>query len=222
MIVKSESFLLKTLPAFIVLDGVNGAGKSTLQARIAELFAKHNHALHTTREPGATEIGAQIRNLVLGDKFAPPSPECELLLFGADRAEHVSKVIKPKLSSGYSVLSDRYYYSTVAFQGYGRGMNLELINRINGIAIQGLLPALFILLDLDPREGLKRKRFGQPDQDRFEHEELAFQERMRNGFLETGKSVSEPCLVIDATMGADAVFEVARKALEPSLLRHKV
>ncbi len=221
MIVKADSFLLQTLPAFIVLDGVNGAGKSTLQASIASLFKTHGQSLHTTREPGATEIGGQIRNLVLGDKFAPPSAECELLLFGADRAEHVSKVIRPKLNDGYSVLSDRYYYSTVAFQGYGRGMNLDLIKRINDIAIQDVLPALFILLDLDPREGLKRKASAKPEHDRFEHEELAFQERMRNGFLETGRNCTEPCLVIDATMGADAVFEVTRRIIEPILLSRK-
>lgn len=217
MIVTSTDFTLKELPAFIVLDGVNGAGKSTLQARIKELFESHRKPVHLTREPGATEIGGHIRNLLLGNKTEPPCAACELLLFGADRAEHVAKVIEPKLAAGCSVVSDRYYYSTVAFQGYGRRMNMSLIDRINAIAIQGRLPALFILLDLDPREGLKRKKDSPAEHDRFEHEEFAFQERMRNGFLEIGRAVAEPCLVVDAMMGPDQVFESVRRAIEPIL-----
>jgi dTMP kinase len=216
VIVDPKSFRLKHLPAFIVLDGVNGAGKSTLQAKLQALFAEHGKEVHTTREPGATEIGKSIRELVLGSKNSPPSPEAELLLFGADRAEHVSKVIRPKLAAGISVLSDRYYYSTVAFQGYGRGMNLETIAKINGIAIQGLLPSLLVLLDLDPTIGLKRKS-GATEHDRFEHEALAFQQRMREGFIETARAVTEPCLVIDATAGADAVFNQVKLVLADAL-----
>jgi len=234
VIIKSDSFAVSNFPAFIVLDGVNGAGKSTLQAKLAALFATHNKPLHCTREPGATNIGARIRELLLGNKTDVPSPECELLLFGADRAEHVAKVIKPKIAQGCSVLSDRYYYSTVAFQGYGRGMDLKLIETINAVAIQNVVPDLFILLDLDPRAGLLRKqsfatakdqqlstrqpstRQPSAEHDRFEHEALAFQERMRAGFLAIANSVKEPCLVVDAALGAEDVYQAVVKRLHLS------
>lgn len=192
---------------FAVLEGVNGAGKSTLLKRLLEASKPFGKDLLQTREPGGSDLGKQIRSLVLEASDEPPNDLSELFLFAADRAEHVSKCIRPATENGKLVVSDRYYYSTAAFQGYGRGLELEVVNKVNSIAIQGMLPDFVILLDLDPKIGLARKLYQPEEEDKFEREQLEFHSKLRNGFLELASSCSEPFLVVDASSSSDAVFD---------------
>ena len=197
---------LPRIPRFVVLEGVNGAGKSTLQRRLQAELVRSGLEVTMTHEPGATPIGKEIRSLLLGDRAPHRDPLTELLLFTADRAEHVRSVIRPALARGAHVLCDRYFYSTIAFQGYGRGLDRAVIQQLTNIAVGETLPDLVILLNLDPASGLRRTR-GRVDSDAFEREELAFHERLHAGFLTLADDRPERFLVVDAMQSADAVFE---------------
>ena len=201
---------------FLVLEGVNGAGKSTLLRSIEALAKDRGHPPIVTREPGATPLGSVLRSLVLEEKAGKPCPTAEIFLFAADRAEHVAKVIEPAIKSKKVVLSDRYFYSTYAFQGYGRGLNLKELEAVTDIAIRGVHPDLVILLDLDPAAGLARTKSRQKESgtDAFEKEELAFHTRLREGFLTIAKNSLTPFLVVDATLSPDEVFAFVKPVIE--------
>jgi dTMP kinase len=221
MLVSAQTFRLTKLPAFIVLDGVNGAGKSTLQRNLLDYFHIKKAPVIGTREPGATPVGKKIRELLLTPNEAKCSDRAELFLFAADRAEHVTKVIRPALTAGTSVISDRYYYSTVAFQGYGRGLDMNLVESVNAFAIEKCVPDLTLILDLDPMVGIRRNstvgsHAAKSEEDTFEHEKLDFQTRMRNGFLECAKKVPEPCIVLDASKPPLEVFHMVKEILDRS------
>lgn len=202
---------------FLVLEGVNGAGKSTLLKKIASYLSAQDHLVFETLQPGGTPLGEKIRTIVLGEQKRELLSE--LFLFAADRAEHVSAVLVPALDQGQIVLCDRYYYSTIAFQGYGRGLPLKQVKQVNQIAIQDLLPDLVILLDLDPEEGLKRTRARtNSDVDSFESEELCFHEKIRKGFLEVADQCAEPVAVIDAQCTEDQVWTKVAPFIDSWLL----
>ncbi len=190
---------------FIVVDGVNGAGKGTLLRNISASLARVLPTINIThtREPGGTPLGLELRKILLQSETSSRCGMAEALLFSADRAQHVEAVLKPALHSNGIVLCDRYYYSTVAFQGYGRGLPVEQLITVSEIATSGIKPDLVILLDLDPAEGLRRaaKRSGQGggERDAFEDEELAFHKRLRAGFLELAERCPEPFCLIDAS-----------------------
>ena len=205
-----------TLPSsshlFVVFEGINGCGKSTLLGNVAKALEGARHQVITTREPGGTPLGVEIRSLLLDWKGEKKSPLAELLLFAADRAEHGEKIIRPALSQGKTVLCDRYLYSTIAFQGYGRGLSREWINTANTLATQGVTPDLAILMDLDPTEGLKRTQSRKGSgRDSFEEEEVAFHQRIRDGFLEIARHSPVPFLVLN---GADSKEVNAYTALK--------
>jgi dTMP kinase len=198
---------------FIVVDGANGAGKTTLLNSISALLDDAGARHIRTREPGpSTELGRVVRKLLLDCDDDPITPISELFLFGADRAEHVQKIILPATQDGVVVLSDRYYYSTFAFQGKGRGLDGALVNTVNEAAIAGVRPDIAIFLDLPPEIGLARtkkreKEMGESaERDAFEEEELSFHQRLREGFLELAETCPEPVLVIDATQTPEAIF----------------
>ena len=154
-----------------------------------------------TREPGGTPLGEELRKLLLEWSGEKKSDRTELLLFAASRAEHVDKVIVPALNRGSWVLCDRYLYSTVTFQGHGRGIRRDWIDQANALAVQTTLPDLVVLLDLEPREGLRRIASRQDNgKDSFEDEELAFHERIRHGFLECADTSQVPFLVLDGML----------------------
>ncbi len=201
---------------FLVIEGVNGAGKSTLIRAIEALARERGNPPLVTREPGATPLGAALRSLVLEEKAGKPSPTTEIFLFAADRAEHVATVIQPALKARKPLVSDRYFYSTLAFQGYGRGLDLKEIQSVTDIAIRGVLPDLVILLDLDPAAGLARTKSRQAHEgtDAFEKEELAFHTRLREGFLTIAKTSPTPFLVVDATKGPEEVFAFVKPVIE--------
>lgn len=210
-----------SLQGFLVIDGVNGAGKSTLLTRLASYLTAAGFPFVQTREPGATALGQKLRPLLLAND-EKNSILAELFLFAADRAEHVQKLILPTLQKQQLVLSDRYYYSTYAFQGFGRQIDLELINSITNIAIAGVRPDLLLLLDLDPAEGLRRTKkrnstSATADVDNFEREELAFHTRLRQGFLDIAQRCPEPVAILDGAQTPEMVWQQTKQLIDPWL-----
>lgn len=178
---------------FMTIEGIEGCGKSTQARRLVErLGAK---AL-LTAEPGGTAVGRGIRELLL-NHGGEVSPRAELLLFLADRAQHVEEVIRPALAAGKTVICDRYTDSTLAYQGYGRGLSLALVRSLCAQAAGGLTPGVTLLLDVPVELGLARaRRRGKPD--RIETEHLEFHERVREGFLTLAREEPGRWVVIDA------------------------
>lgn len=217
MIVPWNEVKFKDPKGFIVLEGLNGSGKSTLSASLCEHIRQQNLIVRQTFEPGATEVGRSIRQIVLGqtDSEKMLTPLAELLLFTADRNQHIEKVIKPALLKREMVICDRYFYSTLAFQGYGRGYPLEQIDSLTELAVAGLYPDVVLLLDLSPEVGLARTKGRKAvSEDSFESEELSFHKRLREGFLEIAQQRSEQFVVLDASQSAEAIKEQAKFVLE--------
>jgi dTMP kinase len=194
---------------FITFEGGEGCGKS-YQARA--LYRKLNKLavpVVLTHEPGGTSVGERITRLLKWANKADISPLTELLLFNASRAQLTEKIIKPALKNEKIVISDRFTDSTVAYQGYGRGLDLELIRAANNTATSGLKPDLTILLDIPVAEGLARKSKQKPD--RFHQENLAFHRRVRNGFLKLAEAEPQRWLVIDARQSKAKVATIIWK-----------
>ena len=197
---------------FITLEGGEGAGKSTQARALAERLREAGRTVVLTREPGGTAFGEIARSLVLhhaltegGDRFAL-GETAELLLFAADRAQHVDEVLRPALGRGDVVICDRFTDSTVAYQGYGRGIPLDAIEQTNAIATRGLVPDLTVLLDLPVDIGLAR-RLGERAADQFEREAREFHQRIRRGFLTLAARDPGRWLVVDAARTPDAVTD---------------
>jgi len=188
---------------FIVFEGVEGSGKTLQLKLLARYLRKRGIEPLVTREPGGTRLGEGIRRLLLED--GDPSPEAELFLYLADRAQHVKEVIRPALRKGRMVLCDRYYPSTLAYQGYGRGLDLAFVEGANDRATGGLKPHLVVLLDLPVEVALRRirKRF----LDRMEQEAFSFHEKVRRGFLAQARGEPGLFLVIDGTRRPEEVFQ---------------
>jgi len=186
-------------PLFVVLEGPDASGKSTQLKLLAEHLAAHNIPHLTTREPGGTPLGRELRRLLL-DPRRDIRPLTELLLMVADRHEHVERVIRPALNEGKWVLCSRYTLSTLAYQGYGRGVDLALLRQLNELATGGLEPDYVFLLDLPPQVAYQRTR----DRDRFEGEGLEFFTQVRAAYLELIRSVPRG-YVIDATSPPEQV-----------------
>jgi dTMP kinase len=185
---------------FIVFEGVEGSGKTTQIQQTAtwlQSWCGKDRSVIVTREPGGTSLGRQIRQLLLDDPQSVVSDRTELLLYGADRAQHVESVIKPHLERGDVVLCDRFTDSTIAYQGYGRGFDRSDIDLVNQIATGGLQSDLTLWLDLDVTIGLERVLLrGKPD--RMERATLDFHQRIRAGYQELANSYSNRIVRIDA------------------------
>jgi dTMP kinase len=189
---------------FIAFEGGEGVGKTT-QARVVAIWLREQgYDVVTTHEPGATKIGMRLRALLLDTAHAGMSPHCEALLYAADRAEHVAKVIDPALDRGAVVITDRYIDSSLAYQGAGRGQTIADIASLNSWATDGREADLTILLDMDPLEGLSRRA---RSADRLEAEPLDFHRRVRAGFLTLAKAKPEHYLIIDATAPVGEITE---------------
>lgn len=186
-------------PIFIVFEGVDGSGKTTQLHLLHKYLTEKNLPTYRTREPGGTPVGEKIRELLLDPTFSEMQERTEALLYAAARAQLVAQVIRPRLEQGYTVLCDRYIDSTLAYQGYGRGMDIDFLASINKLGTGGLQPQLTILLDLSPEEGLARSRKERPA-DRLEKESLAFYQRVRQGYLELAKKNPQAYLVLDARL----------------------
>jgi dTMP kinase len=186
---------------FIVFEGGEGAGKSTQLARLADALRGEGRDVQVTREPGATEVGQRIRRLLLESQADPsgaPSPRAEALLYAADRAHHVGTVVRPALTRGAVVLSDRYVDSSLAYQGAGRTLPVDEVSWLSAWATGGLKPDLVILLDVDPAIGLARIHQRVDTPDRLESEEMPFHERVRYAFLDLAAAEPGRYLVLDA------------------------
>ncbi len=184
---------------FITLEGLEGSGKTTQQKYIIDDLKERGYDVLLTREPGATRLGKKIRQLLLDPEWSEMTPRAEILLFAADRAQHVEEIVKPALKDGKIVISDRYFDSNLAYQGYGRGLDIEIVRKINLWAVDYLKPDLTFFLDLPVEVGLARARAQTVDKlgDRLEREEFKFYKQIRAGYLELAKE-SERFRVIDA------------------------
>lgn len=191
----------------ITLEGGEGSGKSShATALAAALRARGRHVIET-REPGGTPAGAAIRALLLDAVPTPLTALAELFLYCADRAQHVAEVIRPALAAGQVVVCDRFSDSTVAYQGYGRGLDLAVVRALDAQARAGLVPGLTFVLDCPVEVGLRRAGARTPAGDRFERETLAFHERVRAGFAALAREAPERMVVVDSTGDPAAVGE---------------
>jgi dTMP kinase len=197
---------------FIAFEGGEGAGKSTQISILADLLRRAGRNVLVTQEPGATEVGAAIRDLVLHHR-QPLSARAEALLFAADRADHVDRVIRPALAAKHVVLTDRYIDSSLAYQGAGRELTIDEIKRISRFATQGLMPDLTVLLDVPPAAGLARAR-GTGSGDKLEAESQAFHERVRQAFLVRAESDLRRYLVVDGSRPVDAIAADIARAVD--------
>jgi dTMP kinase len=179
---------------FITLEGIDGSGKSTQARLLAEALRQSGRCVRLTREPGGTTAGEQIRHLVLSPERAI-SPEAELFLYLADRALHVLEVIRPALAAGCVVVCERYTDSTLAYQGYGRGLDLDLLRRLNALATQETAPDLTIVLDLP----VEQARLDAERRDRLESEGREFAVRVAEGFRALSRAEPERVKLVDAS-----------------------
>ncbi len=187
---------------FITLEGPEGSGKSTQLENLARHLGEMDVEYVLTREPGGTTIGEQIRQVLLDTKNCEMTPEAEVLLYSAARTQHVQQIIRPALERGAMVISDRFAESTLAYQGYGRGLDLQSLWQITEFATSGTMPDLVIYLDLDVRVGLARKKSdeiaGKDKLNRLDQETLDFHNRVRQGYLKMAHADPERWLVLDA------------------------
>jgi dTMP kinase len=206
---------------FITFEGGEGAGKTTQIALLAEHLIARGLAPVVTREPGGTEEGVALRRLLLTAEGAGWTPMAETLLMVADRAQHVERVIRPALAQGHPVISDRYIFSTFAYQGRGRGIAKRVIRNLHHDACGDLWPSLILVLDIDPRLGLarssKRLQDSASDENRFEALDLAFHDRVRRGFLEEAAKRPGRALVLDATQPVQAIQAEIRQIVDSLL-----
>ncbi|MFK3981506.1 dTMP kinase [Micromonospora sp. NPDC050397] len=193
--------------AFVVFEGGEGAGKSTQVAALAETLRREGREVVVTREPGATDVGARIRSLVLDGSTgsAPLAPRAEALLYAADRAHHVATLVRPALARGAVVISDRYVDSSLAYQGAGRTLPVDEVSWLSSWATGGLKPDLVVLLDVDPRAGLARAAARGAGVDRLEGESLDFHERVRDAFLDLAAADPKRYLVLDGSGPVDQI-----------------
>jgi dTMP kinase len=199
--------------AFITFEGIEGCGKTT-QVRLAgDDLRKRRIPVLVTEEPGGAPLGKHIRKLLLNQGDCRIDAKAELLLFAAARAQHVQEVILPALVAGRVVLCDRFSDATLAYQGFGRGLNLEFINSINAFSAAGLVPDRTILFDLPVETGLRRaidriaRIESAPREDRFEQEDTAFHQKIRDGYLALAKDEPERLRVIDASRDVQMIHQ---------------
>ena len=199
----------------VTFEGGEGSGKSVQVRMFYDRLSKLALPVILTHEPGGTPLGDEISRWLKWNEKLDISPLTELLLFNASRSQLVDTVIRPNLENGKVVICDRFADSTVVYQGYGRGFDLEVVKQVNNTATQGLMPDLTILLDLPAGEGLTRKSY--TEQDRFEKETIAFHEKVRQGYLELAAEEPGRWLVIDASQDkekiADIIWQRARQLI---------
>jgi dTMP kinase len=201
------------MPLFITFEGGEGCGKSYQSKALYRRLAKENIPAIITHEPGGTVLGENISRWLKWRKEVKLTATGELLLFNASRNQLVQEVISPALKRGEVVICDRFYDSTLAYQGYGRGLDLDEIKRLNVLSSNDLKPTITILLDLPSKEGLARKSDQRPD--RFEAENVAFHEQVRQGYLQLARNEPKRFIVIDALLPkatlAEIIWDKARR-----------
>lgn len=207
---------------FITIEGLDGSGKSTLIENLCQHLKSKNFEVIKSREPGGTTLGEQVRDLVLTPSVEPISPFAELCLYLTSRAQHVFRVIAPALKEGKIVLCDRFSDSSVAYQGYGRGLGMKEVRNFCDYVCSGLVPNLTFCLDIDPKIALQRaKKHNQNSNskgyDRIESEKLSFHAKTREAFHIIAKEEPNRFFLLDATKPSNEVFKDAVKILEMRL-----
>ena len=209
---------------FVTFEGGDGTGKTTQIRALANYLTSKGKACLVTREPGGTELGAMLRRVLLEAGGAPIAPSSELFLYLADRAQHVSEVIRPAVTAGRIVLCDRFTDSTLAYQGYGRGLDLALLRQFNSVADDGTRPDLTLLLDCPVDVGLgriahrqKQSQRDAPNEDRFEREKLEFHEKVRAGFLDLARLEPERFRIVDAARTSEEVSLAIREIVDKAM-----
>jgi dTMP kinase len=212
------------LSLFITFEGVEGSGKTTQIRRLKRYLTQRGIPCKVTREPGGCPIGENIRKTLLNPDHHGMVPLSELLLYEASRAQHVKEVIKPLLKKGMIVLCDRFSDASIAYQGYGRKVDLNLVARLNRLSSQGIKPDVTFLLDCPSDLGLKRalrrnRALKQEKEGRFEREKVQFHQRVRRGYLSIAKKESQRMKVIDTRQGPEKVFEKIRRIVDELIVR---
>jgi dTMP kinase len=190
---------------FITLEGGEGAGKSTQLRRLADTLAARGIDVLTTREPGGSKGAEEIRALLVSGDTGRWGPVTEALLHSAARRDHLERTVWPALEAGRWVVCDRFFDSTMAYQGYGLGLGRERIAALQALALDGFRPDLTLILDIDVRTGLRRAAVRAGGEDRYERMDVGFHERLRHGFLDIAEREPERCAVIDADADLDHV-----------------
>ena len=205
---------------FITFEGPEGSGKTSQIIPLANTLRQKGYKVFTTREPGGTSIGDQVRNILLTRMDNKGmNPRTEILLFCASRAQLVDEVIRPHLEQGEIVLCDRYADSTLAYQGYGHGLDIDFLRRLLNFATGGLKPDLTLLLDIDPEIGLRRRMNSGGEWNRLDAYELAFHKRVRHGYLKMAEEDIQHWQVIDAAQPPEVVQESLLKVVLPQVKR---
>jgi dTMP kinase len=208
---------------FITFEGGDGTGKTTQIRSLERHLEELGRSCLVTREPGGTVLGGLIRKVLLEVGDHEIAPATELFLYLADRAQHVNEIILPAIEAGKIVLCDRFTDSTVAYQGYGRGIELRLLRQLNAIADQGLCPDLTFLFDCPARVGLARtarrqSETGRRQEDRFEREKIEFHEKVRAGFLEMARAEPQRFRIVDATRPVEEITLALKKIVDHEML----
>jgi dTMP kinase len=212
---------------FITLEGIEGAGKTCQLPNIVTFLKSEGHECITTREPGGTAIGGQIRGVLLDPSNTGLVPSAELLLYVADRIQHIRTVIEPHLAANRTVLCDRFFDATLVYQGYARGLDKTLIYQLHALVCDNLQPDLTLLFDLEPEIGLARawRQINNGDrtgsESRFEQEKIEFHRKVRAGYLDLARISPQRFRVIDAGQDKQAVTKAIRRELANYLASHK-
>jgi len=206
---------------FITFEGPEGSGKTTQIRRLAAFLEEQGYAVVLTREPGGTVIGDQIRQILLAHGNAEMKPRTEVLLFQASRAQHVDELIRPALAQGKIVLCDRFADSTLAYQGFGRGENLDRLRQLIAYATGGLQPHLTLLLDLDVEVGLRRRQPLLQEWNRLDAEKLAFHQKVRDGYRQLAQEDPQRWVVIDASRSVEEVHDEVKRVVQARLKNYK-
>lgn len=207
------------MACFITFEGIEGCGKTTQVRLLVDFLTSRGHNVTVTREPGGCAIADQVRAILLDAENNALVPLAELLLYAAARAQHVEEVIRPALAAGGIVICDRFTDATVAYQGYGRSLDLDLVDRLNRIATGGIMPDLTVLLDCPEETGLARamgriNSTAGAREERFEQESLRFHRAVRRGYLRLAEADPHRFMVLDATRGIEeTAAEIADKIL---------
>ena len=202
---------------FITLEGPEGSGKTSHIPHLVEYLREKGHIIFPTREPGGTSISEQIRDILHDLKNAEMHPHTETLLYQAARAQIVEQVIRPRLDVGEIVLSDRYFDSTIAYQGYGHKQDLDEVRALVRYATGGLVPDLTILLDIDVEAGLQRKTQNGVEWNRLDAYTVEFHQRVRAGYLELVRREPERWVVVDASRDWESVQKELRRVIDERL-----
>lgn len=206
---------------FITFEGIDSSGKSTQCAIIAEWMRSEGRIVHLVREPGGTDISERIRAILLDAKHTAMDDVAELYLFSAARAQLVKEMIVPALKDGEIVIADRFYDSTTAYQGYGRGLDLETVRRINDLSSHGIAPDITFFLDISYEESIRRREAIDAGHDRIEQMDRRFFDVVRSGYLQLAEGQPGRFRLIDGTQPVERITQAMKEMLREWIEKHE-